>query len=103
MRKNRSRAKEWHPMAILGCSILMALMAGEMAVRLCGQVDKDGNFFVGKFKIFPYYLPVKTLQMQVNEYLSSKDSCMVYDRNLGWAPRPGSMGRNGLYFYNKDA
>ena len=88
---------------ILGCSIFIALILGEIAVRLCGHVDENGNFFVKTLRCYPYHLPVNTMRREINKYLVSKDSYRVYDRNLGWAPRPRSKSKNGLYLYNECA
>ena len=95
--------KQWHLIALFGASILFALMLCEIVTRFVGHVDEEGNFFVKKLRCYPYHMSVKAEQRAINEYLASKDSFTIYDRNLGWAPRPGSKSRNGLYFYNEDA
>ena len=83
----------------------MALILGEIVVRSCGSVDKDGNFFVNTLKCYPYQWPVKRVRERKSQRLFyfSKYHFMGYDRNLGWAPRPSSMSPGGMYIYNKDA
>jgi len=87
---------------LVGCSLLISLALGELAVRLIGHYDIDGNFYVHTLKCYPYHLPVQSMKKIVKVYLASTGTVMTFDRQLGWAPRPGSKSENGLYSFNKD-
>ena len=84
--------KKWlSPIVLLACSTVVALMVGEVAVRWCGHLDENGNFFVRSLRCHPYRLPVNTAEAQIAEYLASKDSAVVWDPQLGNTV-PGTKG-----------
>ncbi|MBF0489110.1 MAG: SGNH/GDSL hydrolase family protein [Candidatus Omnitrophica bacterium] len=103
MERSKESIKQWRLMALLVCSILFALMLGEIVIRSIGHSDEDGNFYVNTLKCYPYHLQAKIQRIESNKYFASKNPSKIYDRNLGWVPRPGSKSRDGLYFYNEDA
>jgi len=102
MNYDRTLIKHRGSIILLACSILIALLLGEVAIRFCGHEDMDGNFYVNTLECYPYHLPVKALQKQFKKYLLGKAN-WTYDPDLGWAPKPGSKNKNGLCFYNADA
>jgi hypothetical protein len=79
-------------MTVLSVGIL------ETGVRVVGQQDQDGNFYVGRRPIFPQHLPIQRLEAAVREYRQSPRSLFVEDEKLGWKPNP--KGQNELYAYN---
>jgi len=86
---------------LLALSISLAVGLGlcEIVVRSLGHIDQDGNFLLRSRRIRPYSPPVASVEKQVASYLSA-DSFVAYDPDLGWAPRPNAVSRNGLYHYN---
>ena len=102
--KSKKVLKKWPSrIVLLICSTVLTLIIGEVAVRLCGHLDDNGNFFVRSLRCHPYRLPVNTSQAHIARYLSSISSAVVWDPHLGWAHRPGSKSENGWYSYNADA
>jgi len=87
---------------LLICSVAFSLIIGEAFVRLFGHYDVDGNFFVGTLRLKPYVLNVKNISNEIQQYLASNDSYIMYNPSLGWSSRPESMSRNGLYCFNSD-
>jgi hypothetical protein len=80
--------------------LLLAFGLLEGMVRVMGNEDTDGNFVVLDRKLKPYQLPVKAVQEQVDAYLESDTSYVIYDPELGWTHRPNSASQNGAYLYN---
>jgi hypothetical protein len=82
------------------CSILVSVGLLEAAIRYWGSVDANGNFVFEDTTLKPYHLPVATTRKVIEEYLASSTSKLVYDPDLGWAPRPNSHSEDGLFHYN---
>lgn len=70
----------------------------ELAVRVLGHGDPDGNFYVRQRQVLPQYLPVTRLAAAVRQYRESPQALFTDDASLGWKPRP--RAHNELYAYN---
>ncbi len=84
------------------CALLGILLSGETLIRSFGHLDQDGNFWARSFQCYPYRIPLKTWHEKINQYQQSKNTSILYDPLLGWAPRPGSQSQDGYYLYNED-
>jgi len=92
-----------HPKPILiGCICLAIFIFGEIIIRSFGHYDDDGNFFFYSRKLKPYKIPIRAVKENIGISLSSPDTCIIYDSELGWAPKPNTKTINGLYDLNKD-
>ena len=82
-------------------SLFVLLFFGEITVRYIGSEDIDGNFVIGSVTIRPYSLPVRTVQKNIDQFLSNKEESQVeYDPLLGWTNAPGCVSKDGLYIHN---
>jgi hypothetical protein len=73
-----------------GTAVLALMIVGEGAVRMAGQSDADGNFFLRGHHLAPRHLPVKRVEAAARAYLAAPGtSFMMGDPLLGWVPRPG--------------
>lgn len=86
--------------------ISISIVSGEIAIRMSGKIDEDGNFSIDSliakpnvYVLKPYHLPLKSLKKYIN-CSTSANSFLVYDPFLGWAPKPNSNSQDGLYYYN---
>ncbi len=85
---------------ILG--LILAGMAGELMVRIAGDYDDDGNFFIRNRQLKPFRLPIQTTAVKIDQYLRQQDPYLVYDPTLGWKPNAGLVNGKGMYTYNRD-
>lgn len=81
-------------------SLLLALAAGEIFVRVGGRYDEDGTFYFRERPIPPLSLPVKHAARLVARYLADPTGYMQHDSGLGWTNRPGSCTRDQRYCAN---
>jgi hypothetical protein len=81
-----------------GLSVVFVLACGEVAIRVLGSSDEDGNFTFAGRRLRPYRLPVKRVAAAVQKYGQAADTMIVYDSDLGWRPRPNA--RNEESFHN---
>lgn len=79
----------------------LALLATEGALRIAGQTDADGNWFLLGRHIGPTQPPITEVRGKLAPYLESDDSRMIHDSHLGWSPRPGHTTHGGMYQYNR--
>lgn len=99
------RGRQWlvrnrYQLLLSGAMAVFALVVvGEAGIRLIGEGDEDGNFYVRGHHLRPFQLPVKRVEAAVATYRNASTSVIVDDPETGWAPRPGS--RNDLYAYNQ--
>jgi len=78
--------------------ILLGLLGGEVLVRVLGNTDADGNFWLGGRILGPQQPQRTRLTNLVEEFETREDaSLFVYDAELGWNLRPGASSANGLY------
>lgn len=70
------------------------LLALEAATRLLIRPDPDGNLQFGGTRLKPYRVPVQHALRTLKRYLATTNSVLIYDADLGWAPRPSQ------HFYN---
>jgi hypothetical protein len=81
-------------------SILASLSLAEGVVRGIANRDADGNFLVRGRPLRPYHPPVEHTRTLVERYLADPSPVLAYDPDLGWAPRPGTSSKDGLYRYD---
>ena len=82
-------------------ALLFSALAGEMIVRYLGHFDPDDNFFFRGHALKPYRLHSKAfVDKKIDKALASPGNFMIYDRDLGWAPKPNARSINGHYRYN---
>lgn len=79
---------------------LLCCLILETSIRLFGNYSKDGNFIFWGRVLKPYHLPIQTISDEAAIYESSPQTRIVYDSQLGWAPRALTLSRDGLYYYN---
>jgi len=87
---------------LISCICLAIFIFGEIIIRNFGHYDNDGNFFFYSRKLKPYKIPIGTIKENIDISLSSPDTCLIYDSELGWAPKPNTKTINGLYDLNTD-
>ena len=85
--------------AALACGLLLALAAAEIAVRLMGQSDDDGNFFWKGKAVGGIHPQVAWVREKVEDYHANPDSRMIADPHTGWSPRPNVTTHKGMYRY----
>lgn len=81
-------------------SVLCAFVVSEVALRVLSHEDIDGNVYIGKLRLRPFFLPVKTLASKSQEFFEKERPYNQYDPDLGWSVRPNSQSENGLYVSN---
>ena len=82
-------------------SVALTLLALELAARLIGQTDSDGQFHYLGFTLPAADLPVNQLRVEVEGYLANKDIAnVIYDENTGWAYRPQATRQGGSFTIN---
>lgn len=81
-------------------SVICALVVSEVALRVFSHVDIDGNVYIGKLRLRPFFFPVKTLTSKSQEFFEKERPYNQYDPELGWSVRPSSQSENGLYVSN---
>jgi hypothetical protein len=81
--------------AVLFCFGLL-----EVGVRLLTKRDENGNLFFGQTRLRPYRFPAQSAKRLVEEYLARPNSNLMYDADLGWAPRPLVAHNNEEGFYS---
>ena len=100
-----SRGRRWltfrrHHLTLAAAATVLALaVVGETAIRLVGDSDEDGNFYLRGHHVRPYRLPVERIARAVQSYLKTPTTFLIADPDLGWAPRPEV--KTALYVYNK--
>lgn len=80
---------------LAGSSLLVALVVAELLVRLFVHVDDDGQRWLGEYRVLPLRLPLRQIQDSAREF-DDPATVLIYDSDLGWAPRPGAKSRDGL-------
>lgn len=81
--------------------LLVAFLLAEVAVRLMGQTDEDGNFFFRGKLIGAVHPQVQWVRRQMERYRQSDNSRMISDPDTGWSPRPQNVTHNGRYRYER--
>jgi hypothetical protein len=86
---------------LLVLALLFAGVVCEMGLRIIGQHDRDGNFYLRGKRIEPFRMPLASMQRAL-EKLSEKraNPHIVYHPHLGWAPAPNTVSSDGLYAFN---
>src|SRR5262249_11225709 len=78
---------------------LLSLFVCELLTRALGHYDVDGSFCFSRFRVRPYHLPVEQTRQTVARW-ASRPGTLLYDPELGWAPRPGAVSDDGFYRYD---
>lgn len=82
-------------------SFLASLLLLEMAARLGGEENEDGQFSFLGHDLHPYVLPVTQISARIEEFLAVQEwATVVYDPFLGWAYRPNSLRQGGIFTVN---
>jgi len=81
-------------------SLVFFFGIAEVTIRTVGQFDSAGNFVFKNRIIHPHRLPIESVAASVQAIQASDRSTVIYQRILGWVPRPNSSSENGLYHYN---
>lgn len=81
-------------------SFLFAFLLAEVAVRLVGTTDVDGNFFFRGQQTGRRIPPVTSIAATLDKYQHTNKTRMIYDAQTGWKPRPHISTHNGNYRYN---
>jgi predicted transcriptional regulator len=96
MANNEKRSQ----VALIFFSVFLALIGGEIILRVMSHTDMDENVYVADRRIRPFKFPVNSLKKKLETYVEKGTSYTHYDPDLGWAVRPSSQSENGLYFSN---
>lgn len=80
--------------------LLLAFAAAEVAVRVLGETDADGNFFWKEKPVGDIHPQVAWVREKIDEYKANPYSRMIADRHTGWSPRRGVVTHNGMYRYD---
>lgn len=98
------QAKIIHSIRLLAFILLGAILAGEFIVRFGSRTDLDGNdYFNKKIRLYPYQLPIRSLQNKIDDHRSSAHSFLQHDPLLGWSPQPQARSKDGRYIYDQNA
>jgi hypothetical protein len=81
-------------------ALALTLIVLELAVRMMGSIDADGQFYFRDRPIRPYTIPVSHVESILAEYAARTDTYQIYDPLLGWTIRPNAESENGLYRSN---
>jgi hypothetical protein len=82
-------------------SVLVCLVVLEVAIRVVGRCDEDGNRWIRWTRLKPYHLPVKRVTRLVETYKTAQSrATIIYDHDLGWSPQPGHNHSNAQGFYS---
>lgn len=94
-----NRKKIFNLLLIIG-SFICALVVSEVALRVLSHEDIDGNVYIGKLRLRPFFLPVNNLTVKNRQFIEKDHSYLQYDPDLGWSVRPNSQSEHGLYSSN---
>ncbi|MCZ6801726.1 MAG: SGNH/GDSL hydrolase family protein [Nitrospirae bacterium] len=87
-------------LSLIAASVLFTLILGEVGLRLFSFQDRDGNIYVGSFRVKPFHLPLNTLKTKLEKYVKSEQTYFLYDQDLGWTVGPNGEFAGGLYISN---
>lgn len=85
-------------LGIAGTAILLTLGLLEIAVRLFCLRDADGAVRFRSTRLKPYRFPDVRVEREMAAYLSSDQTALLYDSELGWRPRPDVQEHNAEGF-----
>lgn len=99
--KKRNAKIGWKKKTLAVCvSTVMALLLGEVAVRLMGETDDDGNFLLRGRIVGQRHPHVEWVERANREYVEGTTKRMIYNPQTGWSPRPNASSHKGMYRYN---
>ncbi len=73
--------------------LLLSFIAAEITIRSLAEVDVDGQWMIFKKPLYPYMLPVQSLEKDIKQY--NETSYIMMDSLLGWTIRPNAAGSRG--------
>jgi len=76
-------------------AVAIALVACELFARLVSARDAEGQMRVAGIAVPPVRIGLRAIADNIERYRSSASPFLVYDPDLGWAPRPGATSRDG--------
>lgn len=76
-------------------STALAILLGEVIVRVLVHRDADGQEWLYDRRLQPYRLPQRQIAATLSR-LQAGTSFLAYDPELGWSPRPGARSADGL-------
>ena len=90
-----------HRILLICGAFLLTLLILEIAVRMGGETDADGQFIFLSYTLPPYALPLNKLRPQVEHYLNNRNrTIFVPDPETGWTYRPNGTFYDGLFTIN---
>lgn len=85
--------------SVLG-PVVLALLLSEAAIRILGETDENGQFWLMGRRLQPYRLPLASVARTLDRYAGDDSSYLTYDPEVGWRPRGGGRSADGLYVVN---
>lgn len=82
--------------ALLVVATLLAVLLGEVLVRVVVRRDEDGQEWMYGRRLRPHRLPLHEIERTL-VVLQAGTSFLAYDPELGWAPRPGARSADGTW------
>ena len=61
------RNELFYRLSLIIVSVVFTVILGEVALRLLSSQDRDGNIYVGSFRVKPYRLPLHTLKTRIEK------------------------------------
>ena len=87
--------------SIILVSFLFAFLLVEVAIRIMGETDVDGQFYFMGRALPPYTLSVQQINEKVENYLDDIDKVtLVYEPLTGWQYRPNATRQKGDFTIN---
>ena len=81
-------------------SLIITCIVCELVFRFLTHTDENGERRFGPVVLYPYRMPVVSLQKSIERFTSGEDSRFAYDADLGWRFRPHARSSDGMYRYN---
>jgi hypothetical protein len=83
-------------LARFSLALAVAAVACEIVVRAVATTDADGQVRVAGVPLEPLRPPLAGIADSLARYRAVDEPFLVYDADLGWAPRPGGRSRDGF-------
>ena len=82
-------------------AFLLTIFLLELAVRLGGETDADGQFSFLSYTLPPYALPLNQLRPQIEGYLNHPNrNIVIPDPDTGWTYKPNAAFYDGHFTIN---
>jgi hypothetical protein len=73
------RNELFYRLSLIVVSVVFTVVMGEVGLRLLSSQDRDGNIYVGSFRVKPYRLPMNTLKTMIEKSTKSEQTYFQYD------------------------